>query len=253
VNARSVENLPLNGRNVLNLAANVAGVVPQGGAQGSATNKNVFAAGNYQIGGGTANQSAAYFDGVPINDTYGNVVVLTPSPDAVSEFRVQTNSNSAEFGRFIGGVINMASKGGTNNFHGSAYEFYRGKQLNANDYFANRQGVERPRFTQNQYGGSLGGPVLKDKLFFFGSYEAFRQRQGRFFQQSVPSLAFRNGDFSNFRNSSGQLIPIYDPLTRAILSRPVALAQLPKSSPIFLFMPPPTVPDSNLLNCRTMR
>jgi hypothetical protein len=214
VNTRSVENLPLNGRNVLNLAANVAGVVPQGGAMGSATGKNVFAPGNYQIGGGTANQSAQYFDGLPVNDGYGNIVVLTPSADAVSEFRVQTNSNSAEFGRFVGGVINIASKGGTNNFHGSAFEFYRGKQLNANDYFANRNGVDRPRFTQNQFGASIGGPIFKDKLFFFGSYEGFRQRKGQFFLQSVPPLAFRNGDFSNFRDKDGNIIPIYDPLTQ---------------------------------------
>ena len=214
VNSRLVENLPLNGRNVMNLAAGVAGVVPQGGAMGSATGKNVFAPGNYQIGGGTANQSAEYFDGLPVNDGYGNIVVLTPSADAVSEFRVQTNSNSAEFGRFTGGVINIASKGGTNNFHGDGFEFFRGKQLNANDFFANRQGVDRPRFTQNQFGGSIGGPIFKDKLFFFGSYEGFRQRKGSFFQESVPPMAFRGGDFSNFRNKNGDVIPIYDPLTQ---------------------------------------
>ena len=120
VTARAVQELPLNGRNVLNLVALSPGVVPQGSAEGSLTGKNVFAGGNYQIGGGMANQSATYFDGVPVNDSYGNIVALIPSQDVVSEFRVQTNANSAEFGRYTGGVINLASKSGSNEFHGSA-------------------------------------------------------------------------------------------------------------------------------------
>ena len=99
----AVQELPLNGRNVLNLITVAPTVVPQGGSEGSLTGKNVFAAGNYQIGGGVANQSASLYDGVPLQDTaYGNIVVLTPSPEAVEEFRVQTNNSSAEFGRFTG-------------------------------------------------------------------------------------------------------------------------------------------------------
>src|SRR5205823_14344268 len=127
VGSRAVQELPLNGRNVLNLVSLTPGVVPQGSSDGNLTGKNVFAAGNYQIGGGTANQSATYLDGVPVNDTYGNIVALVPSQDAISEFRVQTNNNSAEYGRYTGGVINMASKSGSNEFHGSAYEFLRNR------------------------------------------------------------------------------------------------------------------------------
>src|SRR6266567_5381300 len=97
VQGRAIEETPLNGRNVLNLVALAPGVVPQGSSEGSLTGKNVFAAGNFQVGGGTANQSASYFDGVPVQDSaYGNIVVLTPSPDSVAEFKVQTNSSSAE-------------------------------------------------------------------------------------------------------------------------------------------------------------
>ena len=117
VNSRPVQELPLNGRNVLNLISLAPSVVPQGGSEGSLTGKNVFAGGNFQIGGGTANQSASYFDGVPVQDSaYGNIVVLTPSPESVAEFRVQTNNSSAEFGRFTGGVINIASRSGTNTY-----------------------------------------------------------------------------------------------------------------------------------------
>ena len=110
--------------NVLNLITVAPTVVPQGGSEGSLTGKNVFAAGNYQIGGGVANQSASLYDGVPLQDmAYGNIVVLTPSPEAVEEFRVQTNNSSAEFGRFTGGVVNMASRSGTNAFRGSVFEY----------------------------------------------------------------------------------------------------------------------------------
>jgi len=142
VNNRSVEELPVNGRNILNLAALVPGVVPQGTTEGNAlTGKNVFAAGNYQIGGGIANQGATYYDGVPANAGVGNLTVMVPSPDAISEFRVQTNSNSAEFGRYSGGVINVTSKSGTNEFHGSAYEFFRNKVLNANTHLRSTHAV----------------------------------------------------------------------------------------------------------------
>lgn len=211
---RSVQELPLNGRNVLNLVALVPGVVPQGGSEGSLTGKNIFAAGNYQIGGGTANQSATLYDGVPVNIAYSNATILVPSQDAVSEFRVQTNNLSAEYGRYTGGVINVASKGGTNEFHGSAYEFLRNKALNANTFFGNADGLEKPAFNQNQFGVTVGGPIRKDKTFFFAGYEGYRQRQAVQFRYTVPTADRLMGDFSNFRNASGSLIPIYDPATQ---------------------------------------
>jgi len=215
VNSRSVEELPVNGRNILNLAALVPGVVPQGTTDGNAlTGKNVFAAGNYQIGGGIANQSATYYDGVPANAGVGNLTVMVPSPDAISEFRVQTNSNSAEFGRYAGGVVNVTSKSGTNEFHGSAYEFFRNKVLNANTFFANANGTGKPAFTQNQYGLTGGGPVKKDKLFFFAAWEGYDSRQGATFLATVPLPAMNTGDFSGYKNASGAIIPIYDPLTQ---------------------------------------
>jgi hypothetical protein len=215
VNTRTVQELPVNGRNLLSLVGLVPGVVPQGSTEGNAlTGKNVFAAGNYQIGGGIANQSATYFDGVPANAGVGNLTVLVPSPDVVSEFRVQTSSNSAEFGRYAGGVINIASKSGTNQFHGSAYEFIRNRVLNANTFFANANNTGKPAFTQNQFGGTFGGPVKKDKIFFFAGYEGYRQRQGANFLATVPLTAMYGGDFSGYKNASGAVIPIYDPLTQ---------------------------------------
>ena len=222
VGARAVQEMPLNGRNVLNLISLAPSVVPQGGADGSLTGKNVFAAGNYQIGGGTANQSASFFDGVTVQDTaYGNIVVLTPSPDSVEEFSVQTNSSSAEFGRFTGGVVNMASRSGTNAFRGSMFEFHRNRELNSNTYFGEKAGLEKPPFTQNNFGGTIGGPVLRDKLFFFGSYEGYRNEEGILLRRTVPTAAMRDGDFSDFRNqTTGAVVPIYDPWTQCGINNP---------------------------------
>ncbi len=191
VEARKVLEMPLNGRNVLNLVTLVPGVVPQGQSMQNPTGTNPFAWGNYQIGGGQANQSAAYLDGGPVNVSYINLTALVPTQDSIQEFRVQTNNLGAEFGRFAGGVVNLTTKSGTNSFHGTAYEFLRNKALNANTFFNNRAGIERPAFTQNQFGANLGGPIVRDKLFFFGSYEGFRLRQGQSFTYTVPTEAMR--------------------------------------------------------------
>ena len=167
VNSRAVQELPVNGRNVLNLTALVPGVVPQGSTEGNAlTGKNIFAAGNYQIGGGFANQGAVYFDGVPANSALGNLVNMVPSPDAVAEFRVQTNSNSSEYGRYSGGIINLSSKSGTNEFHGSAYEYFRNTVLNANSFFNNANRTGKQPFKQNQYGLTGGGPISEEQNVF---------------------------------------------------------------------------------------
>ncbi|HEY6615389.1 MAG TPA: TonB-dependent receptor, partial [Vicinamibacterales bacterium] len=216
-----IRQLSLNGGNVLNLITLAPSVVPQGGSEGSLTGKNVFAAGNYQIGGGTANQSASYFDGVTVQDSaYGNIVVLTPSPEAVEEFRVQTNNSSAEFGRFTGGVVNIASRSGTNTYRGSIFEQHRNKALNSNTFFGERAGLDKPPFVQNNFGGSMGGPVLTNKLFFFGSFEGYRNREGVLFRRTVPTAAMKNGDFSDYRGSGTTVVPIYDPWTQCGINNP---------------------------------
>jgi hypothetical protein len=213
VESRKVLEMPLNGRNVFGLVALVPGVVPGGQSGTTPTGTNPFAWGNYQIGGGQANQSAAFIDGAPINASYVNLTALVPTQDAIQEFRVQTNNLGPEFGRLAGGAVNLTTKSGTNDFHGSAYEFFRNRVLNANTFFNNKAGVQRPAFSQNQYGANLGGPIFKDKTFFFFAWEGFRLRQGASYVYSVPTDAMRAGDFSNLRNASGALIPIYDPLT----------------------------------------
>jgi hypothetical protein len=213
IDQRKTTELPLNGRNPMNLVALVPSVVPQGQAMQNPNGTNVFAWGNFQIGGGMANQSMVWLDGSPVNGSYLNITALIPTQDSLQEFKVATNNLSPEYGRFAGGVVNFTTKSGSNQIHGSAYEFLRNKDLNANDFFDNRAGIPRPAFTQNQFGVNFGGPVYipkiydgRNKTFFFVNYEGFRLRQGQSFTETVPTAAERGGDLS-------ALGPIYDPLT----------------------------------------
>jgi Carboxypeptidase regulatory-like domain/TonB dependent receptor len=222
VDARKVEQMPLNGRNVFNLITLVPGVIPQGNSMTNPTGQNIFAFGNFQVGGSVqAGQGAAFVDGAPVNLAHGNVYTLVPSQDAMQEFRVQTNNLGAEFGRFSGGVVNLTTKSGTNEFHGSLFEFLRNRVLNANTFFNNTSGIQRAPFHQNQFGANIGGPIVKDKAFFFFAYDGFRLRQGQPYLTTVPTDAMRAGDFSNLRTAAGAQIAIYDPATTCgVLNNP---------------------------------
>ena len=214
VEQRKANELPLNGRNIYNLTAVAPSVIPQGNTTGTVVGKNPFDFANYQIGGSFANQGAEYLDGQPLNIGYINLPLVVPTQDSISEFKVQYNNLGPEWGKFSGGVINLVTKSGTNEWHGSAYEYLRNKLFNANQFFNKRQEIqlgqknEPPAFTQNQFGATIGGPVIKDKTFVFGSYEGFRLRTGTVFTTTVPTLAERGGDFSQ-----AGLPIIYDPLT----------------------------------------
>jgi len=207
VEGRAVTEMPLNGRNVLALVGLVPGVVPQGSSGGNLTGQNVFAAGNFQIGGGDANQSSTLVDGAPVNISYGNITSLVPSQDVVQEFRVQTNDNTAEYGMYTGGVVNMTTKSGSNSVHGTLYEFDRNTIFNATPFFNKHTATLLPKspYHLNQFGGNVGFPILKDKLFGFFDYQGYRQRVGKTETYTVPTPLERIGNFSEFST------PIYDP------------------------------------------
>jgi hypothetical protein len=214
IDQKETNNLPLNGRNPMSLVALVPSVVPQGGSQNNPNGQNPFAWGNYQIGGGQANQSTTWLDGSPVNAAYLNLTALIPTQDSLAEFKVQTNALPPEYGRFAGGVVNFTTKSGTNQLHGSVWEFLRNRELNANTFFNNSNGTPRPAFTQNQFGFNLGGPVYipkiydgRNKTFFFVDWEGFRLRQGLSTTQNVPTPLERTGNLSELNK------PIYDPLT----------------------------------------
>jgi hypothetical protein len=202
VEQRKADELPLNGRNIFNLITISPAAVAQGGSGGSPVGQNPFSWGNYQIGGSFANQGAEYLDGQPLNIGYINLPIIIPTQDSVGEFKVQYNDQGAEWGKFSGGVVNLSTKSGTNSWHGSAYEYFRNKVLNANEYFnkatelASGASNTPPPWTQNQYGIQVGGPVIKDKTFFYVSWEQYRQRTGSPFTTSIPAAGMTTGNFS---------------------------------------------------------
>ena len=151
-------------------------------------------------------------DGVDNNETWLQTVVIFPSVDALDEFKLQTSTYSAEFGRSLGGVVNLQIKSGTNQLRGSGFEFHRNDAFDANNFFNNRANRAKPDFTQNQFGGTLGGAVFKDKTFFFGDYQGSRETQGVTALSTVPTLAMRSGDFSELTRV------IYDPTTGTAVS-----------------------------------
>ena len=220
VEGQQVEQAPLNGRDVDNLLDFVPGVVPGGGTAGSTmanggsgsfqagAQTQAIAYGNYQIGGGFSGQSLFFIDGVESNIPENNVNSLVPTQDSVQEFRVSTNNVTAEFGGFAGGVVQISTKQGTNDLHGTVYEYFRNTIFDANDYFSNHNGLARPPLHQNQYGFNVGGPILRNKLFFFFSFERETLTSGSLTTFTLPTAAQLNGDFS-----SSYLNPIYDPST----------------------------------------
>jgi hypothetical protein len=240
IDQREANELPLNGRNVYNLATLSPSVVPQGHAMNNIVGQNPFDLGNYQIGGSFANQGAEYLDGQPLNIGYINLPLVVPTQDSISEFKVQYNNVGPEWGKFSGGVINFSTKSGTNQWHGSAYEYLRNRVLDANETFlkasqlASGKKNQAPPYVQNQFGGTGGGAIKKDKTFVFGSYEGYRQRAATVFQTTVPTMLERTGNFSDLcktgftavdpggsgipicadKNSSGAFIDqLYNPLS----------------------------------------
>src|SRR5438067_6220637 len=195
-----ISGAPLSARNWDDLLVLVPGVqadryTEQGG--GTAAGRT----GGANVHGVRSLQNNFVLDGVDNNSFSENVQELTtqiirPSVDAIQEFKVSTNPYSAENGRSPGSLISVTTKNGTNTFHGGVYEYLRNRIFDANDYFTNRAGRAKPEKVQNQFGGLIGGPVIKNKAFFFFNYEGTRIRTGRFYQASVPTANERLGNFS---------------------------------------------------------
>ncbi len=215
VDNRNIVNMPLNQRNPYSLVFLSPGVV---GSVGNLYN-NV----NISINGGRPGSTAMMVDGVPSSTPLSNPIqgfTVFPSVDAVQEFKVQSQNYSAEFGRSGGGIINLIYKSGTNELHGSLFEFLRNSKLDANNYFSNAAGVSLADFKRNQFGASAGGPVLlprlyngRNKTFFFFAYEGLRQSAAATMNTTMPTEPQRNGDFSQTRNANRATILIYDPAT----------------------------------------
>ncbi len=205
IEARAVADLPLNGRNFVQLATLGPGVTGVGfGAKGtimSGTRPDDLRPGSEIFANGNREGSNNFlFDGIDNNERLTLSIVLRPSVEAVREFKIQTNMFTADQGRNSGATVNVISKSGSNEWHGSAYDFIRNDKTDARNFFL----PNKPTLRQNQFGASFGGKVIPDKLFFFGNYEGYQRRQERAFVNTVPTAQTRAGDFSAVRD-------IFDP------------------------------------------
>jgi Carboxypeptidase regulatory-like domain/TonB-dependent Receptor Plug Domain len=198
VTGRTLTNMPLNGRDALDLALLQPGVTESNDDNGGA--------GNFSIAGGRTDSVTFLLDGGLNNDLLDNSNLLDPNPDAIAEFRLLTSNYTAEYGRNGGGIISEVIKSGTNQIHGSAFEFFRNRVLDANDYFNIPQGIPRLDLKRNQYGGTVGGPILKDKMFFFVAYQGTRQLQ------AVPDINAPVYTPQELQGNFSQAVP-YDGVT----------------------------------------
>src|SRR5436309_1301931 len=210
VDQKKIVELPLNGRDYLQLAFLQPNVFAP--AQGS----NLGFRGGFNVAAHSEIANQSILDGIDNNDETTNQPLHRPILDAVREFKVLTGTYSAEYGRQAGGQIIVTTRSGTNDFHGAAWEFHRNSGLDARNFFA----PQKPSFRRNQFGGVLGGPIKKDQTFFFAAYEGQRRGQQEAGLATVPSFAFRNGDFSSIP------APIRNPLNG---NNPFPGNQIPQS------------------------
>ena len=213
IGSKQVTGLPLNGRSYTDLLAIQGGVTPittsgagnstSGGGFGSVPVAGNGNTGQFSINGQRESANGFYLNGASVQETIGQQAGIVPNLDSIAEFRILTSNADAEYGGFSGGIINVITKSGGNEFHGSLFEFLRNTDLDARGFFS----PERSAFQQNQFGGTVGGPIRKNKLFFFGDYQGQRTIQGlETGLVQVPSLANRGGNFSDAANTlTGQV------------------------------------------------
>jgi hypothetical protein len=195
VDTQQVNDLPLNGRRYDQLALLAAGV------NSASASFQQRAEGVFSVNGNSSTQNNFVIDGADNNSYTTNLQdqsaqTVQPAVDSIQEFKLQTRDYNVEYGRSAGGVINATLKSGTNGFHGDVYEFLRNADLDANDFFLNRAGQPKFAFQQNQFGATLGGPIRKNKTFFFGNWEGTRIRQGQTLVGTVPTPLMRQGNFT---------------------------------------------------------
>jgi hypothetical protein len=214
IESRSIEELPLNGRNTLALVLLTPGVrsLQPGNVSGFADRGSALS--NISINGSPSGANGNLLDGANNLQSYTGELSINPTVDAIQEFVVLSGTLSSEYGFTAGGIVNMSTRSGTNKYHGTAYEFLRNDAFDARNYFLPKTST-KPVLRYNQFGGALGGPIRRDKMFFFGNYEEFQYNAPTVQTGTVPTLLQRKGDFSQTFGTNGVLIPIYDPTTTA--------------------------------------
>jgi hypothetical protein len=219
VNRRFVAELPMSGRNVMQLSILTAGIVQMINPMDNYGLDNRSSVAYFSSNGASYRMNNFLMDGVP-NQHFDTICYMPPA-DQVQEFNIQTNSFDAEYGHGGGAYVNVTTKSGTNQIHGSLYEYLRNDALNASNFFSKWNGQPRPALRYNQFGGAAGGPIIKNKTFWFFNYEGVRNLTPSNVLTTVPTSLQRQGDFSKTLDASGKLIAIFDPFsTRANPSQP---------------------------------
>ncbi|MBI4907341.1 MAG: carboxypeptidase regulatory-like domain-containing protein, partial [Acidobacteria bacterium] len=260
INSEQISELPLLGRNAFSLVVLAPGVNPKGNPGTGPL-----------ISGGRSNANAVLLDGAQMLNSTTNDTSYSPPLESVQQFKVQTSSFQAEYGRTAGGVLNVTTKMGTNEFHGAVYEYFRNDALNANTYSNNLVGLRKSVVRRNEFGGALGGPVLlprlyngRNRTFFFLALEAVPDRAPQSLISNVPSTLQRNGDFSQTFGANGRQVTIYDPTTSAVdsarpgqyLRQPFPGNQIPAarispvSSRLLAYYPQPNAPGDAIVGTR---
>jgi hypothetical protein len=251
VSGEQVRELPLNGRSFVQLTQLQPGVAAANNFDSKS--KGLFGGVDFSVNGNSAQSNLFLTDGANNNDTGSNrTILLFPSIEAIAEFKSLRNSYGPEFGQAAGAVISIVTRGGSNEFHGSLFYFGRNDALNAADYFANLNGTGKNSLRRSDFGGSLGGPIVKDRAFFFFSQEWNEEIRGQSRFGSVPTLAERGGDFSNPRFApNGQRCspdPIQNPNHPGFATQIIPQANLSQAGlSVVRLLPEPNV--ANPSNC----
>jgi hypothetical protein len=246
INSTQIVDLPLNGRRYSDLALLQAGVsTPPPGEKGQL---GFVTPDRFNVDGNLDLENNFLLDGTDNNAGSENVLSLSaqavqPPPDALSEFRIQTRSYSAEFGMSAGAVINASIKSGTNQFHGDIWEFFRNRDLDANTFFNNRDQIPRGGFQQNQFGGTLGGPIRRDKSFFFVDFQGLISHTAFTEFSTVPTPLMKQGNFSELPAGNLPLVPVVPSQVSCISGGDMVVAGCvdPEGSRLFNLYPDPNV------------
>lgn len=196
ISGSTTVSLPLNGRNFQQLTLLVPGAITPNPASFTVPSKN-FGGGRPFVNGNREQANNFLLDGVDTNETIDNLIGYNPNIDAIQEFKIETNNSSAEFGNVTGAIVNTTLKSGTNEYHGNVFEFLRNDKFDANSWSNNRSGARKQKLRQNIFGFTFGGPIIKNKLFFFGDYQGTRVRTGGGTTASVAPAEWRRGDLSS--------------------------------------------------------
>ncbi len=239
VREQQIKDLPLNGRRYADLALLEAGIFKDPTVSNAAPDR-------FSSNGNLETQNYFSLDGIDNNSgstnlQEGSVQTVQPPPDALQEFRVQTRTYSAEFGAAAGAVINASIKSGSNGFHGDVWEFLRNNDLDSNSFFNNANGVPRGHFSQNQYGGTIGGPIIKNKTFFFGDAQGFSSRKATTTNSVVPTPLMQTGNFTELKPTLSTAVPSQGGCVSGQIISPSCID--PTAQKLLALYPSPNIPS----------